>query len=333
MATTGARPRPRWLLRWPGADAKALLFCLPYAGSGASVYHRWPRTIGDVEICPVQFPGREDRLHDPHYGGYRELARQAAEGLETVLDRPFAFFGPCDSALIGLEIAAYLSDRGGPVPVGVFASSMVSPDRTDFAPVLRLDDDGLLGLLGDMAKARGGAIEPELAAMALSVMRADIEAFRGYVPGEPERYRCPVTVIGWQDDDMIPAEETRDWQPYGQTRRVVLPGGHWSFLEAPTELREILGATGSVVAPWPAVFEETLRAHLPELAPDVALRPDDQLRDLGLDSFGTVELLVSLENAFEVMLPDDALTEETFFTAGTLWTVLSGLLTLSVPQS
>ncbi|GHB78515.1 hypothetical protein GCM10010377_80800 [Streptomyces viridiviolaceus] len=80
---------------------------------------------------------------------------------------------------------------------------------------------------------------------------------------------------------------------------------------------------------WDDNFEELLRRHLPFLGPDEALGADAQLKDLGLDSLGTVELLAALESAYDVRFVDDALSVETFATPGTLWKTL-GTLTGSV---
>ena len=85
----------RWLLRNPSPDSAARVFCLPYSGCGASMYHRWPRFLGDVEVCPVQLPGRENRLREPSAETYQELAERLIPALRPQLDRPFALFGHC----------------------------------------------------------------------------------------------------------------------------------------------------------------------------------------------------------------------------------------------
>jgi acyl carrier protein len=74
---------------------------------------------------------------------------------------------------------------------------------------------------------------------------------------------------------------------------------------------------------WDERFENLLRDHLPFLSPEDVLSPESGLRDLGLDSMGTVELLSVLENAYEVRFVDDALTVETFATPSRLWSTLS----------
>ena len=70
---------------------------------------------------------------------------------------------------------------------------------------------------------------------------------------------------------------------------------------------------------WPPEFESTLRAHLPGLEPGERLNGNIQLVQYGLDSMGTVTLLVDLESALDVQFPDAALAAETFETAGLLW--------------
>ena len=76
-------------------------------------------------------------------------------------------------------------------------------------------------------------------------------------------------------------------------------------------------------------FEQTVRQHLPYLSGDEPLPPDAELRDYGLDSMATVELLSALESRFQVRFLDDALKLENFRTTSTLWATLSGYLDAS----
>lgn len=67
-----------------------------------------------------------------------------------------------------------------------------------------------------------------------------------------------------------------------------------------------------------AEFEELLRRHLKYLDSGDELAFDAELRTLGLDSMAALNLLFDLEDAFNVMLPDEYLVDETFATAGAL---------------
>jgi nodulation protein F len=76
---------------------------------------------------------------------------------------------------------------------------------------------------------------------------------------------------------------------------------------------------------WDSKFDETLRSFLPFLPADEPLALETPLREYGLDSLATVELLAVLEENYNVRFADEALNLETFETPGRLWTTLSDL--------
>ncbi|MBB4689002.1 phosphopantetheine-binding protein [Amycolatopsis jiangsuensis] len=76
---------------------------------------------------------------------------------------------------------------------------------------------------------------------------------------------------------------------------------------------------------WDSSFDETLRPFLPFLPADEALSPETPLKEYGLDSLATVELLAVLEETYNVRFSDDALTLETFENPGRLWATLARL--------
>jgi acyl carrier protein len=53
---------------------------------------------------------------------------------------------------------------------------------------------------------------------------------------------------------------------------------------------------------------------------------DKPLDELGLDSMGAVNLLLDLEDSFEISFPGSLLTEETFRTAANLHTAVRSLV-------
>lgn len=73
-----------------------------------------------------------------------------------------------------------------------------------------------------------------------------------------------------------------------------------------------------------AQFVTLLRPFL-KYAGDQEITPDSRLRDLGLDSMRAIELLFALEDAYDVVVPDEKLVEDTFETCGSLWTMIQEL--------
>src|SRR5262249_9024657 len=79
-----------------GAAVLPLLFCLPWAGAGASVFATWAAPFaGIATLVAVQPPGREDRAGERASTSMEVLADGLARALirEFSLSRPFALFG------------------------------------------------------------------------------------------------------------------------------------------------------------------------------------------------------------------------------------------------
>jgi acyl carrier protein len=74
---------------------------------------------------------------------------------------------------------------------------------------------------------------------------------------------------------------------------------------------------------WNEKFEALVRRYLPFLEDHEEFAADLDLRGVGLDSLGVVDLLVSLESAYDTRLTDDLLSMETFSTPAALWGALS----------
>ncbi len=75
---------------------------------------------------------------------------------------------------------------------------------------------------------------------------------------------------------------------------------------------------------WSPEFDEILRRHLPlQDGPIDAATP---LADLGLDSLGTVSLVMELEEALGIAIPDELLVPDTFASAQSLWSAVAHLM-------
>jgi acyl carrier protein len=86
------------------------------------------------------------------------------------------------------------------------------------------------------------------------------------------------------------------------------------------------------VTSLPGYFDDYLRIITGALPGPTGLdlTPDTMLSDLGFDSVALVQLVVQLEEALGVDLPEDALSAETFESVGSLWLVVSDLMASQV---
>lgn len=69
-----------------------------------------------------------------------------------------------------------------------------------------------------------------------------------------------------------------------------------------------------------------LREHLRFVSDDQVFPMDTNLENLGLDSMSAINLLLNLEQTFEIVFPDEMLTAETFRTATTLQKAVESLV-------
>lgn len=241
--------RDKTFLRPVREDCAARLFCFPYSGLGASMYNRWPRRIptaaGDIEVCLLQPPGRENRLREPHYGTYDVLAEQVAESLRPHLDRPYSFFGHCGGALAAFATAKLIAGAKLPDPACLFISSQVAPHQGPYGRYLSMTDEQLTVELEELTRALGSTPQPAVIAMSLRVMRADLGANRVYRLDRPVPLPGAVRAVGWSEDREIRPEQMGGWLAYagpGRSHQVVLPGTHHEFLAAPPMLLDELAA-------------------------------------------------------------------------------------------
>jgi surfactin synthase thioesterase subunit len=240
--TRRRRQDPGWLPDAPSPEARALLFCLPYPGFGATMYRRWPDAAGGVEICPVQLPARENRSHEPLPSSYPEIAEALTDALGPYLDRPFGFFGHGPAALLGYEAAVRLSGPHGPTPWRLCVSAQPAPQHGPHDRLSRLTSRALLTQMGRLVRRAYGDQSGTALEACLRTLPADVAVLQRYRPIAPVEVACPITAIGWDRDDQVEPASMRGWSECGPTTFALLEGEHDSVLDPPVALIDLLVA-------------------------------------------------------------------------------------------
>ncbi len=235
MSRPGARSAWATFPR-PNPSARLRLFCFPYAGGGASVFYGWPQGLpAEVEVCAVQPPGREGRLAEAPFSDVDSLVESAAAGLAPYFDRPFAFFGHSNGAVIAFELMRRLRRGGGPMPVAFFPSGHKAPHlpRT-LPPIHALPEDEFLE---GVRRLRGTPDEvlahPELMAIFSPLLRADLAISETYLYREEPPFAVPFTAFGGAGDGDVTTDAVEAWREHttGAFGMRVFPGGHFFIRE------------------------------------------------------------------------------------------------------
>lgn len=185
----------------------------------------------DTEVCLVQIPGREGRLREAPYLSIGALLPELIEEMAALLDRPFAFYGHSLGATVAFECARNVRRSLRLEPVHLFAGASQAPQLPwKHSPMRFLTDDEFLS---EMAR-RYGALppeviaDPEMRALVVPILRADISMIEKYVHLPEAPLACDITVFGGAKDHMVQRHELQSWRELttGRFRLQVLDGNH-----------------------------------------------------------------------------------------------------------
>ena len=79
-------------------------------------------------------------------------------------------------------------------------------------------------------------------------------------------------------------------------------------------------------SPWSAEFERLVRARCPGSGAPDPFDPDATFSSLGVDSIGLLGILVDSEDAFDIEIPLEILTNGSLVTPRTFWAALHPLV-------
>lgn len=214
----------------PNSEARLRLFCLPYINGSSSVFSQWPEKLPpDIEVCAVQLPGGSDRLNEPPIQTLTSLIETLTDVLIPHLNKPFAFYGHSLGALISFELARYLRQKTGKIPVHLFVAALQAPQLPHPYPsISHLSDSQALkkASLLDLPEAFGQ--NPELMQLLLPGLKAGIAISQNYTYAPDKPLECPITAFGGNQDKVITQEHLLAWEKQTSStfNLQIFPGNH-----------------------------------------------------------------------------------------------------------
>lgn len=213
-------------------DGKIKLLCIPHAGSSAMFYSNWEQHFGEeIQILPLQYPGRENRQHEAMYDSITDMARDFVEQCPEIFEGEFAIFGHCTGSIVGYEILRYVKEHYNKTPLLFIASSNSAPIHPVIEKTKGISDEQFIRGLSEY-----GFIDKELfelddfSSYYLPIIRHDFIMQENYICKSVEKIDAPLYVFSGKDDLSIKDyNKVLDWKDFTTKEfdNTIYEGGHF----------------------------------------------------------------------------------------------------------
>lgn len=231
-------------------QAKFRLFCFHDGGRAASIYKDWQSLLpATIEVCPIQLPGRENRIKEAAYTDIEKLIGDLSSVIETRLDLPYAIYGHSMGALISYRFVLDSMEKNRPLPQHLFVGAFTSPQLTN--PRLsklkaaletvhlahlfsqnQWTDEELIALINskvfeDFLPGKGTTVNPEMLVPYARIWMSDLKIVDSYKHHHVVLGNDITAFFGSEDSD-VPEKDMKSWTAltYKKFALHKMNGGH-----------------------------------------------------------------------------------------------------------
>jgi acyl transferase domain-containing protein/surfactin synthase thioesterase subunit/acyl carrier protein len=244
-------------------NAKFRLFCVPYGGGGASLFRNWQVKLPDyIEVCPIQFPGKENRIKEKPIDNIVEAVHVLEDAIKPELDIPYGFYGHSSGALIAYRLAYYLWKNANNKPRHLFVGAYSAPSFTansnferrlaflksvgfNGIPSLKvvesLTSDQLKVIVDQIGGMKGKVVEDDMAKRLIAGAFSDLRIVESFMHQQEELFDIPITAFHGKSEDRVTEESMQQWSnnTASSCKLHVLSGDHF-FLNKEQNQDELL---------------------------------------------------------------------------------------------
>lgn len=212
------------------------LFCFPFAGGGASAFAKWASIFPKhIVICPVQYPGRENRWGEAPANSLSSLVESLANDLKDCWRKRFAFLGHSFGALVAFELTHTLAERGQPTPLRLFLTGARAPQLPPKELTDELSDESFLAKLRQYNGMPDEALEnDDLIEAVLPIIRSDFRLLEQHRHKDTAPLSVPISAFGGLQDLNVSIAELLPWssQTSKTFRSRFLKGNHFFLFDS-----------------------------------------------------------------------------------------------------
>jgi medium-chain acyl-[acyl-carrier-protein] hydrolase len=230
---TLAQPTQWWTCPRRAPAAPLRLWCLPFVGAGAAIWHPWAAPLArNAEVMAARLPGRETRFGENPLTRMKEVVDALVGHIAQFAHDDYALCGHSLGGLVAFELARRLRSIGAPNPRALIVCGTRAPDRPrPEPPVHHLIAREFIAEI----EQRYGAIpaeireHPDVLELLLPALRADMEIYETYhtVPAAP--LDVPILALGGTADRIVTRADVLGWRTHTsvQCETAFFEAGHF----------------------------------------------------------------------------------------------------------
>jgi medium-chain acyl-[acyl-carrier-protein] hydrolase len=213
--------------------AKIHLFCFPYAGGNAEIYHSWPDYLPDeIEMIAIQYPGHLKSLGEKPFTRMSALVAAIYDEIKDYFDKPYAFFGHSMGAMITYDLCQYLNSKNAPLPVHIFQAARRAPHIQSIQPALHsMSTAEIISVMRNFSMLPEEIISNDyILQLILPGIIADFEIVETwqYNP-QAKPLHVPMTVFCGVNDNQATRNDMEAWRKHttGEFKIYIYPEQHF----------------------------------------------------------------------------------------------------------
>jgi len=218
---------------------KAVLFCFPYAGGGASVYRSWIKKFQDsITVCPIQLPGREERIHEKAYTNMTDLVDELEYTILSLIQGEYMLWGHSMGAKIVYELEKRL-EKHKKIAKCIFVSASRIPSSQEKNIFYNLPDQSFIKAIAKLGGTSKYILDnKEIMSLFMPMLRADFELDETYYDEKINMLHCAIIAFSGKKDEEIKLDEIEKWKNYTDNFFAfkIFKGGHFFIHDQENEI-------------------------------------------------------------------------------------------------
>ena len=235
-------PTPWWSCPRPNPAAPLRLWCLPFVGAGAAIWHPWAARLGSTaEIMAARLPARETRLAESPLTRMTAVVDALVVDIIQFASDDYVLCGHSLGGLVAFELARRLRALKVPQPKALILCGTRAPHIPRPEPPLhQLTAREFLPEI----EHRYGAIPPEIREhpefleLLIPSLRADMEIYETYRYAPATRLDLPLLALGGTRDRIVSRSDVLGWRTHttGRCETAFINSGHFFPQDAVDEV-------------------------------------------------------------------------------------------------